>query len=141
MKENYTRFIKIGCNKFLSCKEEYFDVPTKEEYDDYRERVNNYLEELESRIKALEEERNILQTKESSEKKDSDTCKASICSIAEGEIELFGTIAQHRIFEKSREEIDKSLFPRFLTREKLVLLAVDCGLSVRKIERDDEALR
>lgn len=50
---------------------------------------------------------------------------------ARGTIELTGTKEQHAAFEVSREAIDKILFPKFIHGDKLVGLALDCGLSVR----------
>lgn len=57
MKEDYTRFIKVCCNKFLDAKDQYFDVPTKEEYDDFRGRVNKCLDMINKKIEILEKEK------------------------------------------------------------------------------------
>ena len=53
MEENYTRFINITANNLYGDTKEY-KVPTMEEYNDYRRRVDLYHKELESRIAALE---------------------------------------------------------------------------------------
>lgn len=112
--------------RFVRVQDQYatYNVPTEEEYNDYREKVNQCFERLNAKVEALEC-RTVKKT---------DVYKVSLVSIANGELELTGTEEQQRAFEISREQIDKSLFPRFLTMDKLVLLALDCGLSVKKIK-------
>mgnify|MGYP003298023813 CR=1 FL=1 len=112
--------------RFVRVQDQYatYNVPTKEEYEDYRGKVNQCFERLNAKVEALE----------CITGKKTDVYKVSLVSIANGELELTGTEEQQRAFEISREQIDKSLFPRFLTRDKLVLLALDCGLSVKKIK-------
>lgn len=76
MKEDYTRFIAVSCRTFLSDEIKNVYVPTMEEYNDYRERMNKYLEELESRIAALENNDEKKNTQ-----KEENTCKWSSCTI------------------------------------------------------------
>lgn len=105
-------------------------VPTKEEYDDYRERVNRCFERLNAKVEALENGTE----KESPKEEKPKMYTATLFSLAGGTLEIIGTKEQHQIFDRSRETINESLFPRFLTRDKLVKLALDCGLSVKEIK-------
>lgn len=115
-----TRFVRV-IDQYAT-----YNVPTEEEYEDFQQRIGKQLDRLESRIATIEKMTPV--------EEESEVYKVSLFSIANGELELTGTEEQQRAFEISREQIDKSLFPRFLTMDKLVLLALDCGLSVKKIK-------
>lgn len=64
-----------------------------------------------------------------------ETFKACICSAAHGNIELEGTKEQLNAFNAAKEAIEEALFPRILSYEKFIKLALDCGLSVKKREQ------
>lgn len=123
-----TRFVKVQAAGSYAD----YEVPTKEEYEDFQQNIGKQLDKLESIIEALSPR---TPAGEEEPEKGTDVYKASLFSVAHGELELSGTEEQHKIFEKSREQTDKILFPKFLTHDKLVLLALDCGLSVKKIKR------
>lgn len=126
MKSEYRRFVKVqGVGEYVD-----YDVPTKDEYDDYRDKVNQCFERLYAKVEALEKETE----KESPKVEKSEVYTATLFSIVGSTLELTGTKEQHQVFDKSREIIDESLFPRFLTWDKLVKLALDCGLSVKEIK-------
>lgn len=146
MKEDYKRFVKVQ-DQYAS-----YNVPTKEEYEDLIEKLRETQKDLETRLWGLAQKGISLQDRiatleketerknespkeeELDEDKEGSSYKAALFSIANGGLEITGTEEQYKTFEKSREEIDKSLFPKFLTYDKLVRLALDCGLTVKKIE-------
>lgn len=115
--------------RFVRVQDQYatYNVPTEEEYNDYRKKVNQCFERLNAKVEALEKER--------SKKEEDRVYKVSLFSIANGELELTGTEGQHQAFETCRKVIDESKFPRFLTFDQLALLALDCGLSVKEIKK------
>lgn len=118
----YKRFARVqGVGEY----KDYF-VPTKEEYEELKQRTSERLERLESRIATIEKERPKVEK--------SEVYTATLFNTVGGTLELSGTEEQHQVFDKSREAIDKSLFPRFLPWDKLVKLALDCGLSVKEIK-------
>ena len=119
------RFVKVqGAGSYAD-----YEVLTEEGYDELKQNISKRFERLESLIE-------VLSPKVEEPEKKTDMYKASLYSVEHGELELSGTEEQYKIFEKSREQTDKILFPKFLTRDKLVLLALDCGLSVKKIKRN-----
>ena len=110
-------------------------VPTKEEYDDFRQRVSSAFDMVNEKIHALEERISILES--NVEKKhtsnptvDGKKIKVSLASTR-GPIELEGTEEQLNTFWAERKERDDALFPRFLSFENIVSLAIGCGLSVK----------
>lgn len=118
----YKRFARVqGVGEY----KDYF-VPTKEEYEDFKRSTSERLERLESSIEAPE--------KESPKEEKPEVHTTTLFSSVGGMLELTGTEEQHQVFDKSRETINESLFPRFLPWDKLVKLALDCGLSVKEIK-------
>ena len=120
MQEDYKRFVRVLDDGLT------INVPTMEEYDELKRRTSVRFERLESRIAAIEKERPKVEK--------SEVYTATLFNTVGGTLELSGTEEQHQVFDKSREAIDKSLFPRFLPWDKLVKLALDCGLSVKEIK-------
>lgn len=96
-------------------------VPTKEEYDDFRQRICKALDALESRIAATETVK-------------PDLCTA-LCSIPDtGLLELTGTEEQCERFSEIRKALDNFYFPKFVPGNKLLKEALDIGLSVKEVK-------
>lgn len=104
-------------------------VPTKEEYNDFKQRIDNRFDVLFKRIEALEGRTG----------KKTDVYEATMPSIVVSGLKLTGTDEQHKLFKELREEANKILFPRFLAQDDLVFLALNCGLSVKREYRGEMA--
>lgn len=105
-------------------------VPTKEEYKYFRENVSYYLERLGSRIAALEGDRNSVPTKESPDNKKT---KIALMNCVGDVLELEGTEKQIEVFEAERKERNDLLFPSAMSFMKTAELALEHGLTVKKV--------
>ena len=114
-----TRFVKVqAVGQYAD-----YDVPTKEEYKDFRENVGYYLERLGSRIAVLEKAR--------PEGEESDVYTKEWFVPPYGMIELTGTAKQFLAVKEELEKHKKEL-SRYFNGSEALSLALDCGLSVRK---------
>jgi len=119
MQEDYKRFVRV----VDQCAT--YDVPTKEEYKDFRENVGYYLERLGSRIAVLEKAR--------PEGEESDVYTKEWFVPPYGKIEVTGTAKQFAAFMERYNE-HRKLLSEYLNGNDVVLLALNCGLSVKKTE-------
>ncbi len=125
-----TRFVRVqGAGQYAS-----YDVPTKEEYKYFRENVSYYLERLGSRIAVLEKEAEKESPKEEFEPATDKKTKIALMNGEGHMLELEGTEKQIEDFEAERKEKNDALFPRALSFVKIVELALEHGLSVKKVK-------
>ena len=109
---------------------------TKEEYDDFKQRICKVLDDLESRIAAIEELENSRARREFKEEQrrliDAIFCKTELRFYA-GLAELEGTKEQFEAFEMEIEKENDRLFPSNLSRIKTLRLALEHGLKIKSI--------
>lgn len=136
---------------FKGIGEEWVEVPTKEEYDDFRQRVGSALDladkkiiSLEDRIAALEDRNSVPTTEnvadwlheakeEYEESLDNEKTQMTIMNGKGDTLELEGTKKQIEAFEAERRKKNVALFPKALSFVKIVELALERGLTVKKV--------
>lgn len=119
-----TRFIRVQADGQYAS----YTVPTEEEYNDYREKVNQCFERLNAKVEALEKER--------PKKEEPFTDGKIILTLMNGKgdmLELEGTEKHFVDFEAERKERNDALFPSGMSLIDTISLALEHGLSVRKL--------
>lgn len=116
-----TRFVKVqGVGSYAD-----YDVPTKEEYEDFQQNIGKQLDKLESIIEALSP-----RTPAGEEELEKEEVYSKNCPF-ETELVLTGNKHQHKEFETLLVELyhSRSWLPN---RLEIVNLAFKAGLSVKK---------
>lgn len=103
------------------------EVPTKAEYDDFRQRANAVFERLDKEVHELEDRIAALEEKSPYNKKTT----MSITNCQGHSFELEGTAKQLEDFEAERKDIEDVLFPGALTLQNIRDLALKRGLTVK----------
>lgn len=99
---------------------------TKEGYDELVRRINKRFEELESKVAALEDEKKTVPFTDG-------MALLTLMNTKGDMLELEGTEKHFADFEAERKERNDALFPSCMSLIDTISLALEHGLSLRKV--------